>query len=233
MTAIDYRIGVLLSAGGAAFIRAAQLSRLDPSAFYVVTDRECGAETSCSNHDIPHQRIPYAERRSFSQQAAEAFRDAGCKVVLLHYSRLVSSDLFNMILTVNTHPSLLPAYPGLDGVGDAYKDKSLYQGATLHIVDEGMDTGHPIAQTIYPVPKDASLRWRNRLGFIQKTIVTLFLFDMVKHNRIDIDVRDVSAFDLDGISPGEFSNPRLLSSEINHSVKQLFEELPEDPDWVG
>ncbi|MDZ4381593.1 MAG: formyltransferase family protein [Parvibaculum sp.] len=233
MKSIDHRIGVLLSAGGAAFVRAALLSGLDPATFFVIADRECGAEESCADAGIPCRRIPYSERRSFSHQVATAFREEGCKIALLHYSRLVTPDLFGVILTVNTHPSLLPAYPGLDGVGDAYKANSLFQGATLHIVDEGIDTGNPIVQTIRPVPKGASLQWRNRLGFIQKTIVTLFLFDMAAQGRINIQRRDISAFDLSGLVPGEFSNPGFPNPGTPAAVKQLFSELPANADWTG
>lgn len=233
MTTVGYRIGVLLSAGGAAFVRAARLSKLDPATFFVVTDRECGAEKSCSDIGIQNRRIAYSERHSFSEQAAKVFRDEGCGIALLHYSRLVTPELFEDILTVNTHPSLLPAYPGLDGVGDAYKDNSLFQGATLHLVDEGMDTGNPVVQTIHPVPMGASLRWRSRLGFIQKTIVTLHLFDMAAQGRIDIQRRDISAFDFGGLPPGEFSNPGFPSAKSDASVKELFKELPANADWAG
>lgn len=228
----DYRIGVLLSAGGAAFVRAARISGLDPATFFVVTDRECGAEQGCSEIGVQYRRIRYSERRSFSRDVARVFREEGCEIALLHYSRLVSPDLFETILTVNTHPSLLPAYPGLDGVGDAHKDNSLFQGATLHIVDEGMDTGNPVVQTIHPVPKGASLRWRNRLGFIQKTIVTLFLLDMAAQGRIDIQCRDISAFDFDGLPPGEFINPSFPGDETAAAAKQLFGELPDNADWA-
>lgn len=233
MTSIGYRVGVLLSAGGAAFIRAAELSGLDPANFFVITDRECGAEIACSKAGIQHRRLPYSERHAFSQQVADVFRKEGCEIALLHYSRLVTRELFEVILTVNTHPSLLPAYPGLDGVGDAHKDKSLFQGATLHMVDEGMDTGIPIVQTIYPVPVGASLRWRNRLGYIQKTIVTLFLFDMARNGRIDTRRHDISAFDLGGLLPGEFSNPGFPGGEATVAAQDLFAELPANADWAG
>lgn len=47
---------------------------------------------------------------------------------------------------VNIHPSLLPAFPGRDGYGDAYRANVGESGVTLHYVDEGVDTGPIIAQ---------------------------------------------------------------------------------------
>lgn len=47
---------------------------------------------------------------------------------------------------INIHPSLLPAFPGIDAVGQAYRAGVKVAGITVHYVDEGMDTGPIIAQ---------------------------------------------------------------------------------------
>jgi phosphoribosylglycinamide formyltransferase-1 len=52
---------------------------------------------------------------------------------------------------VNTHPALLPAFPGMHGAADALAYGVKLTGATLFIVDEGVDTGPIIAQTAVPV----------------------------------------------------------------------------------
>jgi phosphoribosylamine--glycine ligase len=49
---------------------------------------------------------------------------------------------------INIHPSLLPAFPGLDGYGDAFKAQVKESGCTIHYVDEGIDTGEIIGQQI-------------------------------------------------------------------------------------
>lgn len=233
MTPPHYRIGALLSAGGSAFLRAVRLSNLDPSNFFVVTDRECGAENVCAVNKIEYRRIQHTDRMTLSKQTAKAFDNAGCGLVLLHYDRLVSSHLFGSFLTVNAHPSLLPAYRGLNCIGQAHNDKSFYQGATLHIVDSSVDGGKPVVQTLHPVPLGASLQWRNKLGYIQTVIVTLFLLDMAAHGRINIQRRDIFAFDLTGLPPGEFSNPGFPNLGTSAAVKQLFAELPANADWTG
>ena len=55
---------------------------------------------------------------------------------------------------VNTHNSLLPAFPGLHGPHDALAYGVKVAGATLHFVDAGVDTGPIIAQTVVPVLDD-------------------------------------------------------------------------------
>jgi phosphoribosylglycinamide formyltransferase-1 len=55
---------------------------------------------------------------------------------------------------VNTHPALLPSFPGMHGARDALEYGVKITGATLFVVDEGVDTGAVIAQTAVPVEDD-------------------------------------------------------------------------------
>jgi phosphoribosylglycinamide formyltransferase-1 len=55
---------------------------------------------------------------------------------------------------VNTHPALLPSFPGMHGAADALEYGVKVTGATLFVVDEGVDTGPIIAQTVVPVEDD-------------------------------------------------------------------------------
>lgn len=56
--------------------------------------------------------------------------------------------------TVNTHPALLPAFPGAHAVRDALAYGVKVTGCTVHFVDEGVDTGPVIAQESLPVRRD-------------------------------------------------------------------------------
>ncbi len=55
---------------------------------------------------------------------------------------------------VNTHPALLPAFPGMHAARDALEHGVKVTGATLFVVDEGIDTGPIVAQTAVPVAAD-------------------------------------------------------------------------------
>jgi phosphoribosylglycinamide formyltransferase-1 len=52
---------------------------------------------------------------------------------------------------LNIHPSLLPAFPGLDAQHQALEHGVKYSGCTVHFVDEGLDSGPIIKQTVVPV----------------------------------------------------------------------------------
>ena len=55
---------------------------------------------------------------------------------------------------VNIHPALLPAFPGLNAIGQAFAAGVDTTGVTVHFVDEGVDTGPVIAQREVPIPPD-------------------------------------------------------------------------------
>lgn len=55
---------------------------------------------------------------------------------------------------LNTHPALLPSFPGMHGAADALSYGVKVTGATLFVVDAGVDTGPIVAQTVVPVEDD-------------------------------------------------------------------------------
>jgi phosphoribosylglycinamide formyltransferase-1 len=83
-------------------------------------------------------------------------------VVLAGYMQLLSPAFVARFREriVNVHPALLPAFPGLDAIGQALDAGVETTGVTVHFVDEGVDTGPPILQREVPVPAD---RDRGRL----------------------------------------------------------------------
>ncbi len=91
-----------------------------------------------------------------------AWDAALAKAVAEHRPDLVVSAGFMKILgpgflagvgapMINTHPALLPSFPGTHGVADALAYGVKVTGATVHLVDEGMDTGPVLAQAAVPI----------------------------------------------------------------------------------
>lgn len=77
-------------------------------------------------------------------------------VVLAGFMKLVGPAFLDRFAgrVVNTHPALCPAFPGTDGAGDALAYGVKVTGATLFVVDAGVDTGPIVAQTAVPVEDD-------------------------------------------------------------------------------
>ena len=90
-------------------------------------------------------------------------------VVLAGFMKLVGAEFLERFAdkVVNTHPALCPAFPGTNGPGDALEYGVKVTGATLFVVDAGVDTGAIIAQTVVPVADDddvASLHERIKVA---------------------------------------------------------------------
>jgi phosphoribosylglycinamide formyltransferase-1 len=75
-------------------------------------------------------------------------------IVLAGYMELLSGEFVNRFRNriVNVHPALLPSFPGLDAVGQALAHGVRVTGVTVHLVDEGVDSGPIVLQRAIPVP---------------------------------------------------------------------------------
>jgi phosphoribosylglycinamide formyltransferase 1 len=99
---------------------------------------------------LPDARIEKAERKKDLEKRIISLLDLhGVEWVLLAgYMRIIGPTLLNRFprRIVNIHPSLLPDYPGLSAYERAFEDQVPESGVTIHLVDEGMDTGPVILQ---------------------------------------------------------------------------------------
>jgi phosphoribosylglycinamide formyltransferase 1 len=75
-------------------------------------------------------------------------------VVSAGFMKLLSQDFLDRFLTLNTHPALCPAFPGMHAPRDALEHGARVTGATLFVVDAGVDTGPIVAQVPVEVAED-------------------------------------------------------------------------------
>ncbi|MBW8173751.1 phosphoribosylglycinamide formyltransferase [Ornithinimicrobium sp. Arc0846-15] len=75
-------------------------------------------------------------------------------VVSAGFMKVLGTTVLNEFTVLNTHPALLPAFPGAHGVRDAMAYGAKVTGATLHFVDEGVDTGPIVSQRIVAINDD-------------------------------------------------------------------------------
>jgi phosphoribosylglycinamide formyltransferase-1 len=100
-------------------------------------------------------------------------------VVSAGFMRILSERITSRFKIINSHPALLPLYPGAHAVRDALAAGAAETGTTIHWVDAGVDTGQVIAQErveIYPGDTEGSLHERIKIverGLIVATITSL------------------------------------------------------------
>jgi phosphoribosylglycinamide formyltransferase-1 len=158
------RIGVLLSGRGSNFEALADslASSRIPNAeiAIVVSNRENapGLERAKSRQ-IPALAIPSKglEREAYDRQVVAVLNEHKVDLVCLAgYMRLLSpffvASFPNRIL--NIHPSLLPSFPGLESQRQALEYGVKFAGCTVHFVDENLDAGPIVLQSVVPVKDD-------------------------------------------------------------------------------
>lgn len=99
----------------------------------------------------------FANKAEFERAILKKLREHGVTfIALAGYMRLIGSTLLEAYpqKIVNIHPSLLPAFPGLDAIGQAFQAGVKVTGVTIHYVDSGMDTGPIIAQKAIELAED-------------------------------------------------------------------------------
>lgn len=127
----------------------------------LVTDNpDCYAIIRAEAAGIAAVVLPYQKNDSDAWQFQLAEQVLSFKpdlVVSAGFMRILKSDLFKLVPTINAHPSLLPEFPGAHAVADAIAAGVTETGATVHYIDEGTDTGKVIAQTKVAVRQDDSI----------------------------------------------------------------------------
>lgn len=155
----------------------------------IIDDARLGAQVVAAGTDVPgcvamdraeRAGLPtfavalrdFADRPAWNAELAETIAKYDPDlVVLAGFMRLLAPAVVTRFRIVNTHPSLLPAFPGAHAVRDALSAGVPVTGVTVHWVDEGVDTGPTIAQVSVPVePGDDEELLRARIQTAEKPL---------------------------------------------------------------
>lgn len=219
------RIGILASSGGSTFIETWKILCKYSSTkhdYFVITDRECGIETFCRNNDISCKRVKYVNRKQFSIDTIDYIHSIGdVDVIFLYFLRILTKDIFIKYPCLNIHPALLPAFRGVNAVEQFIQSGAKFIGATLHMIDEGIDTGAIVAQVQTPMPHQAKLSEASKISFLQKVYLTLIGIELLEKNYIAF-INDFSNFEIKNNLPYSLSaNPTLQDSNFVKGFLEL------------
>ena len=157
------RLGILLSGRGSNFeaiARNIESGKLDASIAVVIANRpearglEIARARGLNAVCLPSKGL---DREVYDRQViAELRRNEVDLVCLAGYMRLLSATFIREFpeRILNIHPSLLPAFPGLDAQHQALDHGVRISGCTVHFVDEDLDSGPIIIQAAVPVHDD-------------------------------------------------------------------------------
>lgn len=155
------KIAVFISGSGSnlqAIIDAIDAGQLDAAIAVVVSNAPdaYGLQRAAAHHipTIVVQSIPGESRDQYGARLVNAISPyAPALICLAGFMKLLGAPILQAYPNriINIHPSLLPAYPGLNVIARAFEDHASVTGCTIHYVDTGMDTGPIIAQAHVPV----------------------------------------------------------------------------------
>jgi phosphoribosylglycinamide formyltransferase-1 len=154
------KLGILISGRGSNFEAIAdsiQAGRLDAEIAIVISNRANAAGLhSARRRGLNAKLIPSKGRvrEEHDSEVIAALKQANVDLVCLAgYMRLLSPEFVRAFANriLNIHPSLLPAFPGLDAQKQALEYGAKVSGCTVHVVDEHLDHGPIIVQKTVPV----------------------------------------------------------------------------------
>ena len=147
------RINLLASGSGTlaqAVIDAVKSGALNLEIVRVISDRPAEVLKRAEKNGIKSTLIDYSKFSTREEWANEIEKvidgDGVDLVVSLGFMRILPKNIVEKFPIINTHPALLPSFPGAHAVRDALAAGAQESGASVHWVDAGVDTGKVISQ---------------------------------------------------------------------------------------
>ncbi len=133
---------------------------------------------------VPTELIPFRsgdQRGAWEKELEGAITSVDpWLVVSAGFMKILSPTFVNTFRIINTHPSLLPAFPGAHAVRDALAAGVHESGCTLHHIDAGVDTGEIIAQRRLSImPGESEEALHNRIKELEREMIVAGILSLV------------------------------------------------------
>jgi phosphoribosylglycinamide formyltransferase-1 len=168
------RIVLLASGSGSlaqSIIDASISKKLDIDILHLISDKTSQAIDRAKAAGIQTTYLPISENRSkWDRELFDLVSDLNPDLVVsVGFMRILSAEFVRTFPTINTHPALLPNFPGAHGVRDALKAGAKVTGSTVHWVDAGIDTGTVIRQKeVAVLPQDDENSLHERIKIVER-----------------------------------------------------------------
>ncbi len=192
-------IVVLISGGGSnlrALLEAASDAEFPARVVAVGADREADGLDHAEEFGIPSFTVPftsYDDRAEWGDALLEQIRLWEPDLVILSgFMRLVPPRVVQAFSPnlINTHPAYLPEFPGAHGVRDALAAGVTQTGASLIVVDDGVDAGPVISQERVPIlPGDTETSLHERIKPVERRLLIDAVLDIANGH---IDLKELS-----------------------------------------
>jgi phosphoribosylglycinamide formyltransferase-1 len=186
---------VLISGGGSnlkALLTATEDASYPINIVAVGADNQADGLAHAEKYGIPTFVVPPSSFANREDWAAELLANVKSYnpdlIVLAGFMRILPASFVSAVAPkmINTHPSLLPLFPGAHGVHDAMVAGATETGVTIHIVDEGVDTGPHLAQAkVAILPEDSEESLHERIKVVERELLVKVVRDIAE-NKISL-----------------------------------------------
>ncbi|WP_419920075.1 phosphoribosylglycinamide formyltransferase [Candidatus Poriferisocius sp.] len=160
----------------------------------VLVDRPCQAEEVAAGHGLPCelvQRLSFGadfDRAGYSRRVAERLQAAGIELVAMAgFGTVLEQPVFDAYAgrILNTHPSLLPAFPGWHAVADALEYGVKVTGCTVHVATLEPDAGPILSQRPVEVkPDDTEATLHERIKAVERHMYICTIREVLDRGRV-------------------------------------------------
>jgi phosphoribosylglycinamide formyltransferase-1 len=194
------RLGILISGRGSNFEAIANSiarRKLDAEIAIVISNRASAAGLEIARQrGIPLRVIPSQgmDRETYDKLLIEELRTHEVELVCLAgFMRLLSAGFVRAFpnRVLNIHPSLLPAFPGLDAQRQALEYGVKITGCTVHFVDEFLDSGPIVIQSAVPVLDKDSVETLSARILLQEHSIYSQAIQLIAEGRVTVEGRRV------------------------------------------
>ncbi|MCH6579002.1 MAG: phosphoribosylglycinamide formyltransferase [Nitrospinae bacterium] len=202
MASNDFKIGVLVSGRGTnlqAIIDAIENGQVNARIVLVLSHKQDALALERANkHGIESLWLdpePFAGKKEYDRAVAGELKERGVDLVCLAgYMRILDPEFIRAFQgkIINIHPSLLPAFPGLNVQQKAIDYGVKFSGCTVHFVNEEVDAGPIILQAVVPVHESDNAESLAERILIQEHLIYPRALQMIVENRLHINNRKVS-----------------------------------------
>lgn len=152
------RVGFCVSGEGRLFqaaVLAAERIGIQPVMAVLEHKASPRLDEFCELHRVPVVRLPRVKRPELDDAMAAACIRPDVDLLSLTFDKILPASVIRRYpdRVVNVHPALLPAFAGMDGLGQAERAGVRFAGATVHLADELVDHGPIIAQCVVGLRK--------------------------------------------------------------------------------
>ena len=181
------RVVLLASGSGSlaqSIIDARDSGKLNIEILQLISDKQSQAIERASAAGISTTYLPMLEDRLiWDTQLFETVKKLNPDLVVsVGFMRILAAPFVSEFPTINTHPALLPKFPGAHAVRDALNAGAQVTGSTVHWVDAGIDTGTVIAQKeVVVLPQDDEFSLHERIKIVERELIVETLQSFIAH----------------------------------------------------